>query len=181
MAVPAQSARLTWYVWSALGLYPEIPGTADLAIGSPLFPRRSSRSAAAPSLLPRRTLLTAASMSTAHRQRHLLIAGLPARRRRGLRRHPGLRPRRYPGHVLGIGPGRRPAVLQRNSRGLSSTLDIVCRSFARTKLQIGTSTGQYSDNDVREWLVLLEGLRRGRADGAALVCGLTGASLRTSG
>ena len=27
-----------WYVWSALGLYPEIPGTADLAIGSPLFP-----------------------------------------------------------------------------------------------------------------------------------------------
>ena len=27
-----------WYVWSALGLYPEIPGTATLAIGSPLFP-----------------------------------------------------------------------------------------------------------------------------------------------
>ncbi len=26
-----------WYVWSALGLYPEVPGTADLAIGSPLF------------------------------------------------------------------------------------------------------------------------------------------------
>jgi predicted alpha-1,2-mannosidase len=26
-----------WYVWSALGLYPEIPGTTDLAIGSPLF------------------------------------------------------------------------------------------------------------------------------------------------
>ncbi|MEU6510090.1 lectin [Streptomyces sp. NPDC046942] len=26
-----------WYVWSALGLYPEIPGTADLALGSPLF------------------------------------------------------------------------------------------------------------------------------------------------
>jgi predicted alpha-1,2-mannosidase len=27
----------SWYVWSALGLYPEVPGTADLAIGSPLF------------------------------------------------------------------------------------------------------------------------------------------------
>jgi len=27
----------SWYVWSALGLYPETPGTADLAIGSPLF------------------------------------------------------------------------------------------------------------------------------------------------
>ncbi|NUQ99598.1 MAG: lectin [Streptomyces sp.] len=26
-----------WYVWSALGLYPEIPGTADLALGSPMF------------------------------------------------------------------------------------------------------------------------------------------------
>src|SRR6202000_1983670 len=28
-----------WYVWSALGLYPMTPGTADLALGSPLFPR----------------------------------------------------------------------------------------------------------------------------------------------
>ena len=27
-----------WYVWSALGLYPETPGTADLALGSPVFP-----------------------------------------------------------------------------------------------------------------------------------------------
>jgi predicted alpha-1,2-mannosidase len=26
-----------WYVWSALGLYPETPGTADLALGSPVF------------------------------------------------------------------------------------------------------------------------------------------------
>jgi putative alpha-1,2-mannosidase len=28
-----------WYVWSALGLYPVTPGTADLALGSPVFPR----------------------------------------------------------------------------------------------------------------------------------------------
>lgn len=27
-----------WYVWSALGMYPETPGTADLALGSPAFP-----------------------------------------------------------------------------------------------------------------------------------------------
>ena len=27
----------SWYVWSALGLYPETAGTANLAIGSPLF------------------------------------------------------------------------------------------------------------------------------------------------
>ena len=26
-----------WYVWSALGFFPETPGTADLAIGSPMF------------------------------------------------------------------------------------------------------------------------------------------------
>ena len=26
-----------WYVWSAIGVYPETPGTADLALGSPLF------------------------------------------------------------------------------------------------------------------------------------------------
>ena len=28
----------SWYVWSALGLYPLYPGRADLVIGSPLFP-----------------------------------------------------------------------------------------------------------------------------------------------
>ena len=27
-----------WYVFAALGMYPETPGTADLALGSPLFP-----------------------------------------------------------------------------------------------------------------------------------------------
>ena len=29
----------SWYVWAALGLYPAIPGRAELLIGSPLFPR----------------------------------------------------------------------------------------------------------------------------------------------
>jgi predicted alpha-1,2-mannosidase len=28
----------SWYVWAAMGLYPEIPGAAGLAVGSPLFP-----------------------------------------------------------------------------------------------------------------------------------------------
>ncbi|HEV3171016.1 MAG TPA: lectin [Actinocrinis sp.] len=27
----------SWFVWSALGMYPETPGTADLALGSPMF------------------------------------------------------------------------------------------------------------------------------------------------
>ncbi|WEO93630.1 lectin [Streptomyces sp. FXJ1.172] len=31
----------SWYVWSALGMYPETPGTADLALGSPLFTQAS--------------------------------------------------------------------------------------------------------------------------------------------
>jgi predicted alpha-1,2-mannosidase len=30
-------AMSSWYVWSAMGLYPEIPGRAELVIGSPLF------------------------------------------------------------------------------------------------------------------------------------------------
>ena len=29
----------SWYVWSALGMYPETPGTSTLALGSPLFPK----------------------------------------------------------------------------------------------------------------------------------------------
>jgi predicted alpha-1,2-mannosidase len=29
----------SWYVWAALGLYPGIPGRAELPLGSPLFPR----------------------------------------------------------------------------------------------------------------------------------------------
>jgi len=32
-------ALSSWYVFSALGFYPAIPGTADLALGSPMFPQ----------------------------------------------------------------------------------------------------------------------------------------------
>ncbi|RQW98088.1 GH92 family glycosyl hydrolase [Micromonospora inaquosa] len=32
-------ATSAWYVWSALGMYPAVPGTADLVLGSPLFPQ----------------------------------------------------------------------------------------------------------------------------------------------
>ena len=28
----------SWYIWSAIGMYPEIPGRAELVLGSPLFP-----------------------------------------------------------------------------------------------------------------------------------------------
>ncbi|MFF8538029.1 lectin [Streptomyces sp. NPDC015532] len=30
-------AMSAWYVWSALGMFPETPGTSDLALGSPVF------------------------------------------------------------------------------------------------------------------------------------------------
>lgn len=32
-------AMSSWYVWSAMGMYPETPGTPVLALGTPLFPR----------------------------------------------------------------------------------------------------------------------------------------------
>jgi putative alpha-1,2-mannosidase len=31
-------AMSSWYVWAALGLYPGLPGGAELLVGSPLFP-----------------------------------------------------------------------------------------------------------------------------------------------
>ena len=27
----------SWYIWSAIGFFPEYPGTGDLVLGSPLF------------------------------------------------------------------------------------------------------------------------------------------------
>jgi predicted alpha-1,2-mannosidase len=31
-------ALSSWYVWAAIGMYPEVPGRGELALGSPLFP-----------------------------------------------------------------------------------------------------------------------------------------------
>jgi putative alpha-1,2-mannosidase len=33
----------SWYFWSAIGMYPEIPGRAELVLGSPLFSRITIR------------------------------------------------------------------------------------------------------------------------------------------
>jgi len=38
----------SWYVWTALGLYPAIPGRADLLVGTPLFPVAEVRRASGP-------------------------------------------------------------------------------------------------------------------------------------
>lgn len=32
-------AMSSWYVWSALGMYPQVPGRAELVLASPLFPK----------------------------------------------------------------------------------------------------------------------------------------------
>jgi putative alpha-1,2-mannosidase len=39
-------AMSSWYVWAALGLYPETPGRAELVLGGPLFPKAVVRRAA---------------------------------------------------------------------------------------------------------------------------------------
>jgi hypothetical protein len=36
-------ATSAWFVWAALGLYPQIPGVGGLAVGSPRFPRAAVR------------------------------------------------------------------------------------------------------------------------------------------
>ncbi len=36
-------ALSSWYVWSAIGLYPETPGVANLALAGPLFPKVTLR------------------------------------------------------------------------------------------------------------------------------------------
>ena len=47
-----------WYVFGALGLYPEVPGVGLLAIGSPLFARAEIRLPA-----PQRALITATAFT----------------------------------------------------------------------------------------------------------------------
>jgi predicted alpha-1,2-mannosidase len=44
-------AMSSWYVWSALGLYPFYPGRAELVLGSPLFPRAEIRRANGPTIV----------------------------------------------------------------------------------------------------------------------------------
>jgi len=44
-------AMSSWFVWSALGLYPFFPGRAELVVGSPLFPRAEIRRAGGPTIV----------------------------------------------------------------------------------------------------------------------------------
>jgi predicted alpha-1,2-mannosidase len=44
-------AMSSWYVWSALGMYPEIPGRSELILGSPLFPSAIVHRSSGPSII----------------------------------------------------------------------------------------------------------------------------------
>jgi putative alpha-1,2-mannosidase len=67
----------SWYVFGALGLYPEVPGVGLLAIGSPLFGR--------------------ASIAMPHNRRVTISAGASVAAGRGKRKHRvGLSPGRPP-------------------------------------------------------------------------------------
>lgn len=63
----------SWYVWAAMGLYPVTPGTADLALASPLFPEVSVT-------LPdgRRLVLSAPGASASRPYVHALTVTGPA-------------------------------------------------------------------------------------------------------
>jgi len=63
-----------WYVFGALGLYPEVPGVGLLAIGSPLFERASIA-------MPhhRRTVITASAPHSLARAPYIRSAGLDGR------------------------------------------------------------------------------------------------------
>jgi predicted alpha-1,2-mannosidase len=65
----------SWYVFAALGLYPEVPGVGLLAIGSPLFGKASIA-------MPhhrRVTIAAAAQMAAGHGKRRHQVALSPAR------------------------------------------------------------------------------------------------------
>jgi predicted alpha-1,2-mannosidase len=80
------SALSSWYVWSALGLYPETPGVADLALTSPLFPKATVTEGNGQPL----SIVASRAPDTFIEQAHLAIGS--ARRSAGT--SPGCRPRR---------------------------------------------------------------------------------------
>jgi predicted alpha-1,2-mannosidase len=62
-----------WYVWSALGMYPMTPGTTDMALGSPMFPR-------AVITLPNGRTLTIVGKGAANRAPYVHLATWDGRR-----------------------------------------------------------------------------------------------------
>lgn len=87
----------SWYVFGALGLYPEVPGVGVLAIGSPLFPR------IVVSLAHRRKLRIVSSAFGLSRPRAPKRGKRPVRHRipLALPRAPYIQAMRFDGHAYG--------------------------------------------------------------------------------
>ncbi len=66
----------SWYVWSAMGMYPGIPGRAELLLASPLFPRIVVHRAGGPSLV----IAAPRAAAGAPYVRRLLVDGHPSTR-----------------------------------------------------------------------------------------------------
>ena len=77
-------ALSAWYVWSALGLYPAVPGVGGLAIASPLFPSVTIRSGLGPLRL-----------DAPGRRRRAAVRARPPPRRASLTSEPGCRSQPY--------------------------------------------------------------------------------------
>ena len=102
-----------WYVFSALGMYPETPGTADLALGSPLFtqaviklPSGNTFTVNAPAAADNAPYVQSATWNGAAWNN----AYVPDRRDH-LGRHAELHARHHGQHVVGQREFRRPAVV----------------------------------------------------------------------
>ena len=114
-------AMSSWYVWAAIGMYPETPGRADLVLASPLFSQVTVRLAGGRSIV-----IDAPRASTTNRyveqldvdgmQRprqcvnatHYVCPWLPPRSWRAGRTP--LHPQRHPEPALGCRADRRTAL-----------------------------------------------------------------------
>ena len=105
-------AMSSWYVWSALGAYPEMPGSATVALGSPLFTaiaihlgNGATITESAPSAADDRAL-----RPQPEPQRIVVERGFSSRRYLHHRRFPGLDPGHRSRSELGGGHRRCPSV-----------------------------------------------------------------------
>ena len=130
-------AIASWYVWAAIGLYPLTPGTANLAVASPLFPVVSVDLSGGHHLVEHapnasrstpfvhslrvvgnarrrlgRDLLTGSPGGDVERRLEPTVAAVLGA---GQRCHPDLRPRLDAGSVVGVGSGERLPIRRRGT------------------------------------------------------------------
>ncbi len=139
-------AMSSWYVWAAVGLFPVTPGSADLALASPLFPEtvltladghRSSCARGQAASTPPTSRFPDARWGQAGRG-HLFVLGGVVDGHRGPernlepslaavvdphhRRHPHLRSLHLARQVMGRGTGRRSTFVRHRASARSGLL-----------------------------------------------------------